>query len=66
MVGRKKPKKTQTEPLTIQMLEETFGDEIRRLNAELDRSIERMRQDQIEIDRLKEETRAAIARWKAA
>jgi len=66
MAERKKPKKTRTTPLTLQTLEEVLGDEIRRLNSELDRSIERMRQDQIEIDRLKEETRAAIARIKVA
>ena len=65
MAERKKPKKTQTPTLTIQTLE-ALGEEIRRLNSELDRSIERMRQDQVEIDRLKEETRAAIARIKAA
>jgi hypothetical protein len=34
--------------------------------SEIDRSIERMRRDQEEIDRLKEETRAAIARLQAA
>jgi Tfp pilus assembly protein PilN len=62
MAERKKPKKTQTATLPSQVLRE----EIRRVMSEIDRSIERMRQDQIEIDRLKEETRAAIARLKAA
>jgi len=67
---RKRPKRTRTAPLTLETLEEVledaFGEELRRMNAELDRSIERMRKDREEIDRLKEETRAAISRWKAA
>lgn len=40
--------------------------EIQEWLADIDRSIERMRRDQSEIDRLKEETRAAIARLNAA
>ncbi|HWS87192.1 MAG TPA: hypothetical protein VN282_09525 [Pyrinomonadaceae bacterium] len=70
MAERKRPKRTRTAPLTLETLEEVledaFGEELRRMNAELDRSIERMRKDREEIDRLKEETRAAISRWKAA
>ena len=62
MAERKKPKKSQTARQTDKALRE----EIRRLMSEIDRSIERMRQDQMEIDRLKEETRAAIARIKVA
>lgn len=70
MAERKRPKKKQPAALTLQTLEEALeealGEELRRVNAEISRSIERRRKDQEEIDRLKEETRAAISRWKVA
>ena len=70
MAERKKPKRTQTAALTLEtleeVLEEALGEELRRVTSEIDRSIERRRKDQEEIDRLKEETRAAISRWKVA
>jgi hypothetical protein len=70
MAERKKPQKTQATALTLETLEdaleEALGEELRRVNAEIVRSIERRRKDQEEIDRLKEETRAAISRWKVA
>ncbi|HEX8149294.1 MAG TPA: hypothetical protein VF591_19080 [Pyrinomonadaceae bacterium] len=43
-----------------------YEPDIEPLMSEIDRSIERMRRDRSEIDRLKEETRAAIARLKVA
>ena len=70
MAERKKPKRSRTAPLTLEtleeVLEEALGEELRRVNAEISRSIERRRKVQEEIDRLKEETRAAISRWKVA
>lgn len=70
MAERKKPKSTQTAALTLEtleeVLEEALGEELRRVHAEIDRSIERRRKVQEDIDRLKEETRAAISRWKVA